>query len=173
MGCGASLAIRSKDELLNAAYDAGINVFDVGYSGYYHNAQENLSSFIRGVRDKVFLISKAPAELDSDVAPNQSVTVDQAKRAAKPRQQAKRAQTTKTANKTSPEGKQSELPSPKNKLTKPNPRASKASPNLRDPPGCPEGPVRRRAGKAQEGRRTAVRRRRSNAASADASPAPL
>jgi hypothetical protein len=82
MGCGASLAIRSKDELLNAAYDAGINVYDVGYSGYYYYAQENLSPFIRKVRDNVFLISKAPAELDGEVAPNQAVTVDQAKRAA-------------------------------------------------------------------------------------------
>jgi predicted aldo/keto reductase-like oxidoreductase len=83
MGCGASLAIRSKDELLNAAYDAGINVFDVGYSGYYFYAQENLASFINRVRDDVFLISKAPAGLDPDVAPNQSVTVEQAKHAAK------------------------------------------------------------------------------------------
>ena len=80
-GCGASLALRAKDELLNAAYDAGINVFDVGYSGYYYYAEENLSSFVRKVRDKVFLISKAPAELD--VEPNQQVTVEQAKHAAK------------------------------------------------------------------------------------------
>ena len=31
MGCGASLAIRSKDELLNAAYDAGINVYGMSF----------------------------------------------------------------------------------------------------------------------------------------------
>ena len=71
------------ETILHRAYDAGINVFDVGYSGYYYYAQENLSSFIRKVRDNVFLISKAPAELDSDIAPNQEVTTDQAKRAAK------------------------------------------------------------------------------------------
>ena len=38
MGCGAMLMFRQKDALLNAAYDAGVNVFDVGYRGYYRNA---------------------------------------------------------------------------------------------------------------------------------------
>jgi aryl-alcohol dehydrogenase-like predicted oxidoreductase len=81
MGCGASLMFREKDLLLNTAYDAGINVFDVGYSGYYRYAEENLSGFLKKVRDKIFLISKAPAELD--VEPNDIVTVQQARDAAK------------------------------------------------------------------------------------------
>ena len=81
MGCGASLMFRKKDLLLNTAYDAGINVFDVGYSGYYRYAEENLSGFLKKVRDKIFLISKAPAELD--VEPNDIVTVQQARETAK------------------------------------------------------------------------------------------
>lgn len=80
-GCGATLMFRAKDALLNAAYDAGINVFDVGYGGYYRNAEENLSPFIRKVRDRVFLISKAPADLEAE--PNQRITAAQAKQAAK------------------------------------------------------------------------------------------
>jgi aryl-alcohol dehydrogenase-like predicted oxidoreductase len=80
MGCGATLMFRAKDALLNAAYDAGINVFDVGYRGYYRNAEKNLSPFIRKVRDNVFLISKAPAELEAE--PGERITVDQARRAA-------------------------------------------------------------------------------------------
>ncbi len=80
-GCGATLMFRAKDALLNAAYDAGINVFDVGYGGYYRNAEENLSPFIRKVRDNVFLISKAPAELE--VESDERVTTAQAKHAAK------------------------------------------------------------------------------------------
>jgi aryl-alcohol dehydrogenase-like predicted oxidoreductase len=79
-GCGASLALFRKDELLNAAYDAGINVFDVGYRGYYRDAEEHLAPFLRKVRDRVFLISKAPADLEAE--PNQSITVQQAKQAA-------------------------------------------------------------------------------------------
>ena len=79
-GCGAALMFRRKDALLNAAHDAGINVFDVGYRGYYRNAEEHLSPFIRKVRDRVFLISKAPADLEAE--PDQRVTVEQAKRAA-------------------------------------------------------------------------------------------
>ena len=80
-GCGASLALRRKDELLNTAYEAGINVFDVGYRGYYRDAEENLAPFLRKVRDRVFLISKAPADIE--VEPNETVTVAQAKAAAR------------------------------------------------------------------------------------------
>jgi aryl-alcohol dehydrogenase-like predicted oxidoreductase len=79
-GCGAALMFRSKDALLNAAYDAGINVFDVGYRGYYRNAEKNLAPFIRKVRDRVFLISKAPADLEAE--PDERITVQQARQAA-------------------------------------------------------------------------------------------
>ena len=81
MGCGASLMFRGKDDLLHAAYDAGINAFDVGYRGYYKYAERNLASFLKKVRDDIFLISKAPAELD--VEPDAIVTVQQAKDAAR------------------------------------------------------------------------------------------
>ncbi|MBW2314605.1 MAG: aldo/keto reductase [Deltaproteobacteria bacterium] len=81
MGCGATLMFRRKDALLNAAYDAGINVFDVGFGGYYRNAEKNLAPFLQKVRDSVFLISKAPADLD--IGPNEAVTPAQAREAAK------------------------------------------------------------------------------------------
>jgi aryl-alcohol dehydrogenase-like predicted oxidoreductase len=79
-GCGAALMFRPKDALLNAAYDAGINVFDVGYRGYYRNAEQHLAPFIGKVRDKVFLISQAPADIEAE--PNEEITVAQAKQAA-------------------------------------------------------------------------------------------
>ncbi len=81
MGCGASLMFVSRDSLLNAAYEAGVNVFDVGYRDYYRNAEENLAPFLQKVRDDVFLISKAPADIE--VGDNDTVTVQQAKSAAK------------------------------------------------------------------------------------------
>ena len=76
-GCGASLMFRSRDALLDAAFDAGVNVFDVGYAGYYWNAEENLAPFAGKVRDKIFLISKARAEVegladDDEVMPAQA-----------------------------------------------------------------------------------------------------
>jgi aryl-alcohol dehydrogenase-like predicted oxidoreductase len=79
-GCGAALMFRSKDALLNAAYDAGINVFDVGYRDYYRNAEKNLAPFIRKVRDRVFLISKARADLEAEA--DERITVQQARQAA-------------------------------------------------------------------------------------------
>ncbi len=80
-GCGASLMFRSRDALLNAAYDAGVNVFDVGYADYYRNAEENLAPFVGKVRDDIFLISKAPAQVD-DLGDHDTVTPAQAKLAA-------------------------------------------------------------------------------------------
>lgn len=79
-GCGASLMFRPKDALLNAAYDAGINVFDVGYRGYYRDAEQHLGPFIQKVRDKVFLISKARADIE--IGNNDTVSPAQAKQAA-------------------------------------------------------------------------------------------
>ena len=79
-GCGAALMFRRKDALLSAAYDAGVNVFDVGYRGYYRDAEENLAPFIRKVRDRVFLISKARADLEAE--PDERITVEQARQAA-------------------------------------------------------------------------------------------
>ena len=80
-GCGASLMFRARDALLNAAYDAGVNVFDVGYSSYYWNAEENLAPFVGKVRDDIFLISKAPAEVEG-LGDQDTVTPAQAKTAA-------------------------------------------------------------------------------------------
>jgi aryl-alcohol dehydrogenase-like predicted oxidoreductase len=80
MGCGASLMFRRKDALLHAAHEAGINVFDVGYRGYYRFAERNLAPFLKTTRDDVFLISKAPADIDAE--PDDVLTTQQAKQAA-------------------------------------------------------------------------------------------
>jgi hypothetical protein len=81
MGCGASLMIRGKDDLLHAAFDAGVNVFDVGFRGYYRWAERNLADFLRKRRDDIFLISKAVAEIDAE--PDDAVSTLQAKEAAR------------------------------------------------------------------------------------------
>ncbi len=80
-GCGATLSREPHDDLLNAAFDAGVNTFDVGFSDYYNDAEKNLAPFLKTHRDKIFLISKAyvPTDIDWD----ETITVAQAKAAAK------------------------------------------------------------------------------------------
>ncbi len=79
-GCGAALSRRRNDELLNAALDAGINVFDVGTRRYYKDAEQNLAPFLKRARDRIFLISKAPVYLDAE--PADAITLAQARSAA-------------------------------------------------------------------------------------------
>ncbi len=79
-GCGAALMRRSRDKLLHAAFDAGVNVFDVGTSRYYMDAEKNLGSFARAKRDRIFLISKGLAL--PRISPDVPITAEQAKAAA-------------------------------------------------------------------------------------------
>ena len=79
-GCGAALSRGPRDELLEAAFAAGINVFDVGSRSFYADAERNLAPFLKRVRSEVFLISKAMVGLDLE--PDAEVTVDQTKAAA-------------------------------------------------------------------------------------------
>jgi hypothetical protein len=79
-GCGAALSNGRADDLLNAAFDAGVNVFDVGTSRYYDDAEKNLASFLKQHLDDVFLISKAMLVLE--IEPNETVSVADARQAA-------------------------------------------------------------------------------------------
>jgi len=68
-GCGAALSRRRRDDLLATAFDAGVNVFDVGFRGYYDDAEQHLAPFLQERRDRLFLISKAiPARVEPDEA---------------------------------------------------------------------------------------------------------
>lgn len=80
-GCGAALSGRPNDALLHAAFDAGINVFDVGFRHYYRNAERNMAPFLKEVRDEIFLISKAMVDLDAK--PQEAIGVQQAREAAR------------------------------------------------------------------------------------------
>ena len=79
-GCGAALSRGQAVSLLDVAFDAGVNVFDVGYRDYYDDAEKNLAPFLKKTRDRVFLISKARfIDLEAD----DEVSVQQAKVGAK------------------------------------------------------------------------------------------
>ena len=78
-GCGAALSRGQANNLLEPALESGINVFDVGFSGYYRAAERNLGRFLKQHRDEVFLISKATA---GDIKAGQTLNTAQARQAA-------------------------------------------------------------------------------------------
>ena len=69
-GCGAALSRKPGDRMLNAAFEKGVNVFDVGTSKYYGAAERHLSRFAKANRDEIFLISKAFLGEGRDETPN-------------------------------------------------------------------------------------------------------
>ncbi len=80
-GCGAALSGDPRDDLLERAFDAGVNVFDVGTRRYYKNAELNLRPFLKKHRDEILLISKASPYID--IEPSAKVSVAQAKQGAR------------------------------------------------------------------------------------------
>ncbi len=80
-GCGSALSRGQAVGLLEPAFEAGINVFDVGFRGYYKNAEKNLAPFLKKRRQNIFLISKA--KVGADLKPSDPLTVAQARAAAK------------------------------------------------------------------------------------------
>ena len=79
-GCGAALMFWGKDELLDEAFDHGVNVFDVGTSRYYRNAESNLAGFAKKHRERIFLISKGLVGID--IEPSDTLSRAQCKAAA-------------------------------------------------------------------------------------------
>jgi aryl-alcohol dehydrogenase-like predicted oxidoreductase len=80
-GCGATLAGDPHDDLLDAAFDAGVNTFDVGFQHYYGNAEKNMRGFLKKNRDEIFLISKG--FVGRDIEWNETISTAQAKEEAK------------------------------------------------------------------------------------------
>lgn len=79
-GCGALLSDGRADALLNTAFEAGVNTFDVGTRRYYSDAEKNLAPFLKQHRDAVFLISKGI--LEEEIEEKEEVTAPRAKAAA-------------------------------------------------------------------------------------------
>ena len=80
-GCGAALSRQPQDALLERAFEAGVNVFDVGTRRYYRAAERNMRDFVARHRDDIFLISKAMTGIDAD--PEDEISVAEARQAAK------------------------------------------------------------------------------------------
>ncbi len=80
-GCGAALQGGRAVRLLERAFEAGINHFDVGSDIYYKGSERHLAPFLKNHRDQVWVVSKAPAIVHT--RSSGSITPGQAKSAAK------------------------------------------------------------------------------------------
>lgn len=80
-GCGAALSRQPQDALLERAFEAGVNVFDVGTRRYYKAAERNMRGFVKRHREDIFLISKAMTGIDA--GPEDDLSAADARTAAK------------------------------------------------------------------------------------------
>jgi len=80
-GCGAALAGGKAVRLLDRAFEAGINNYDVGSNVVYKGSEQSLAPFLKAHRDQIWVSSKAPL-LSLKVKPEETVTLEQAKTAA-------------------------------------------------------------------------------------------
>jgi len=79
-GCGAALAGGKAVRLLDRAFEAGINFYDVGTSMVYTGSERALAPFMKAHRREIRVASKAP--LRTRIQPGETLTVEQAKEAA-------------------------------------------------------------------------------------------
>ncbi|MBW2086878.1 MAG: aldo/keto reductase [Deltaproteobacteria bacterium] len=80
-GCGAALAGGKAVRLLDRAFEAGINHFDVGSEMVYRGAERSLAPFLKAHRDEVWVASKAPVYIR--IGPGASLTTKKAQAAAR------------------------------------------------------------------------------------------
>jgi aryl-alcohol dehydrogenase-like predicted oxidoreductase len=81
-GCGAALMGGKAVRLLDRAFEAGINHYDVGSDVYYKGSEASLAPFMKANRDNIWVASKAPLSTKT-VKPEDSITSEQTKEAAK------------------------------------------------------------------------------------------
>jgi aryl-alcohol dehydrogenase-like predicted oxidoreductase len=81
-GCGAALTGGKAVRLLDRAFEAGINHFDVGSNLVYKESERSLAPFMKAHRDDIWVVSKAPL-ITLKIQPDDGITSDQAQAAAK------------------------------------------------------------------------------------------
>lgn len=81
-GCGAALSGGKAVRLLDRAFEAGINHYDIGSDIAYKESERNFAPFYKKHSDRIWVSSKAPLTT-LRVEPDDEITVEQAKTAAK------------------------------------------------------------------------------------------
>lgn len=82
-GCGAALAGGKAVRLLDEAFAAGINFYDVGTNVYYRGSERYLAPFFKAHRGEIWVSSKAPLRLLKDHVDGEPYTVAEGKDVAK------------------------------------------------------------------------------------------
>ena len=80
-GCGAALIGGRAVKLLDRAYDAGVNYYDVGSNDYYKGAEQHLAPFAKRHRGDIWITSKGYARSAVDHQPGADVSIEYAKSA--------------------------------------------------------------------------------------------
>jgi len=80
-GCGAALRDSKAVRLLERAYDQGVNHFDVGRT--YKGSEAAMAPFMKRHQGDIWVTSKGPARASDSLGPDDAVTVDHAKAAAR------------------------------------------------------------------------------------------
>lgn len=82
-GGGSALAGGKAVRLLEHAYEAGINLYDLGSDVYYKGSEGFFADFRKAHRDDIFVVSKAPIRAGRPPKFGEEPTVEYAKEAAK------------------------------------------------------------------------------------------
>lgn len=82
-GCGAALGGGKAVHLLERAYEAGVNYFDVGSNDYYKGAEKHLAAFAKKRRGDIWITSKGYARSSIAHEAGTDVSVEYAQVAAK------------------------------------------------------------------------------------------
>lgn len=80
-GCGAALTGGKAVRLLDEAFAAGVNFFDIGTNWYYKGAEQSFAPFVKEHRDDIWIASKAPANARDYVA-GRPLSVEQGRQVA-------------------------------------------------------------------------------------------
>ncbi len=81
-GCGGALWGGKNIRLLDRAFEAGINHYDVGSDIYYKGSERGLAPFLKANRGNIWVASKGWVS-SVRIKPEDSITIEQAKTAAK------------------------------------------------------------------------------------------
>ncbi len=80
-GCGAALVGGRAVRLLDRAFEAGINHYDVGADIAYRGSERHMAPFLKQHRDEVWVVSKAPVPVR--IKPGETITPKKAQYAAR------------------------------------------------------------------------------------------
>ena len=78
-GGGAALIGGKAVRLLEAAFDAGVNFYDLGSNAYYKGSERAFAPFLAAHRGKIWVTSKAPLRPIDGYEPGKPLTVEQGK----------------------------------------------------------------------------------------------